>query len=167
LRRIGPHPNIIALRGESPDGILLERVKNGTVANFMQKMGKTQIAQHSRWIHDATKAIVASHKVIVIRCDISASNLLLNEDLNAKLCRIGQACTGKYQIYMPRLESGLSSVKTDLFALASLIFYLITKQVLFPDLDPIEDENTITERFIRGEFPKLSDAVLNAIVQNC
>lgn len=86
MRRIGPHPNIIALRGESPDGILLERVKNGTVANFMQKMGKTQIAQHSRWIHDATKAIVASHKVIVIRCDISASNLLLNEDLNAKLC---------------------------------------------------------------------------------
>lgn len=46
LRRIGPHHNITALREESPDGIPLDRAKNGTVANFVQKMGEAQIMQH-------------------------------------------------------------------------------------------------------------------------
>lgn len=55
--------------------------------------------------------------------------------------------------YMPRCHGDYACVKTDLFALGSAIYFIMTGHEVFPELDSLEDDEEISLRFQNGVFP--------------
>ena len=83
LKTIGPHKHIIGYKGQRKDGLLLERA-SCSLAQFLKD--HTPIWKHKlAWARQATEAIIITHKLGVIYCDISINNLLLDNSLNIKL----------------------------------------------------------------------------------
>lgn len=55
--------------------------------------------------------------------------------------------------YMPRHHGDYACVKTDLFALGSAIYFIMTGHEPFPELDSFDDDEEILSRFENGVFP--------------
>lgn len=68
---------------------------------------------------------------------------------------------------MPRCDKGFAGVKTDIFALGSTIYHIITGHRLFPQYDTIDDEAKIEELYRKGHFPPLDAGVGGEVVRNC
>lgn len=54
---------------------------------------------------------------------------------------------------MPRCHGDDACVRTDLFALGSAIYFIMTGHEVFPDLDNWEDDEDVLSRFRSGLFP--------------
>lgn len=57
--------------------------------------------------------------------------------------------------FMPHPDNDYASVKTDLFALGSAVYFIMTGHEVFPELDSWkdDDEEEISSRFEKGLFP--------------
>lgn len=69
--------------------------------------------------------------------------------------------------FMPRCDKEFADVKTDIFALGSTIYHIITGHRPFPRYDTIDDETTFEELYRKGEFPLLGAGVGGGVVRNC
>lgn len=119
--------------------------------------------------------------------DIRPTNILLDENFDIKLADIqgvlvssdgnvildGQARESS-MYFMPR-ERDYLEPRTDLFAFGSTIHFIMTGQVVFPDLVPTEHldfeeddrrDEEIHRRFVDGEFPQTSH-MCTMVVQRC
>lgn len=99
------------------------------------------------------------HTKNVIYCDDNTNNLLLDANLNVKLAdfqgiyvdqhgkRFTSFAIENTQSSLLRNIPYLSDEKSNLFALCSVIYYIMTAHEPFPDLDYIRDEGEIARRF--------------------
>lgn len=181
LRVLGLHPRIVHLHEKHADGLLLEYVPNGSIGEYLQQtpMGIT-LQQRLKWARQAAEAIAYIHSKNVLHCDISVGNLLLDANLEVKLIDFqgkllssdgtalldGGAASGAMAA-MPQLDSAVCDFRTDIFALGTSIFYIITGQLPFMDVDPVEDEEEIQRRFQAGEFPLLEENRGGDIIRKC
>jgi len=85
LTTIGPHKHIIGYKGQREDGLLLERARRGSIAQFLKDYSPTW-QQRSAWARQATEAVAVTHRTGVIHCDVNVNNLLLDDNLTVKLC---------------------------------------------------------------------------------
>jgi serine/threonine protein kinase len=106
------------------------------------------------------------HSKRVLHCDIRHDNLLLDANLDLKLADFqGQHFSVDGEIlldalslestraYLPRQPADHASVRTDLFALGCVIYFIMMGQEVFPDLEKSTDEDEIERRFREGDFP--------------
>ncbi|KJZ71058.1 hypothetical protein HIM_09530 [Hirsutella minnesotensis 3608] len=127
----------------------------------------------------ATEAVAYVHSKRILHCDIRHDNLLLDANLELKLADFqGQHFSTNGEIlldalsveftksYLPRKPADHASVRTDLFALGSTIYFIMMGYEVFPDLDKFEDEDEIGCRFRSGEFPT-DPHVCAAITAKC
>ena len=182
LRLIGPHKHIIGFKGQTRDGdggILLEKAHYGSVQEYL-KTHHPDCQQLLRWCRQVTEALVDVHQYPVLHRDIAARNMLLDSQLDVKLCDFqgyllgpngevlesGNSCEG-IKSMMPRDSFDYAGWDTEIFALGSAFYYIMTGHEPFPDLDSRLDELVIKERFIRGQYPEVEHVGMNDVVHKC
>lgn len=175
---LGSHPRIISCFGLDNRGLKLEYASKGSVSEYLRNYEVSR-EERLRWSRQAAEATAYIHTKNVIHCDINTNNLLLDDNLNVKLADFqgiyvdqrGETFTGlaseNTKSSLPRSIPYRSDEKSDLFALGSAIYYIMTGHEPFPDLDPIEDEYEITRRFRHGEFPSLEEVLGGQIIHGC
>ena len=148
------HPNIVRLLGYSDDGdqagvLIFEHVPNGTLHDMVQ--GKTVLswAQRMSIACQLAMAVDFLHEgcdLQIIHGDIKASNVLLDQSLNPKLCDFGFARMG-FSATVARsanpvmgspgyvdpqyLRTGLVSKKSDVYSFGVLILELVSGMEAF------------------------------------
>lgn len=181
LRALGEHPRIVRLHQAHEDGLLLEYVPNGTVGEYLRDTApETSLQQRLKWARQAAEAVAYIHSRNVLHCDISVGNLLLDANLDIKLIdfqgrllspdgtvlRDGGAANGAMSA-MPRLDEDYCDFRTDIFALGTSMFYIITGHLPFTDVNPVEDEEEIQRRFREGELPPLEWHCGGDVIRKC
>ncbi|KAL9129334.1 MAG: hypothetical protein Q9217_002172 [Psora testacea] len=179
LKAIGPHKYIVGFRGQRTNGLLLERIYGGSVSDYL-KHNQVNEEQKLKWIYQITEAIVRVHKKHVIHRDINTNNILLDEGLNIKLIDFQGHLLGpngeieadgsaaeNTKSSMPRDDPSHADVKTDIFALGSAFYYIMEGHEPFPDLDSLDDEDEIVERFRSYQFPSLQSSLMNHVTHKC
>ncbi len=181
IESVGPHKHIINLKGQTKDGLLLERAHFGSIAQYL-KNNDPPLQQRLDWARQATEAVATVHRARVLHRDISVNNLLLDAKLNVKLCDFQGRLLGpdgnveedgfsveNIKSFMPRANLDLDHAdwKTEIFALGSAFYYIMEGNEPFPNLDPFNDEDEIVERFKSGQFPELEFPLMNRVVHKC
>ena len=157
---------------------MLDYAPHGSVANYVEDNTITEL-QRLKWSRQSTEAVVVIHEKGVIHCDIKTQNLLLDENLDIKLCDFqgrligpdGQVLDGRScenpKSFMPREDYMHADVKTDIFALGSTMYHILEGHEPFPELDAVEDEVEITARLVAGRYPELKWEILREVVHKC
>lgn len=179
LQRLGKHSRVIEFKGEHEDGLLLEYAPNGSLANYIQK---THIAlkEKIRFAKETAEGVAYVHQSNVLICDIHVRNILLDDELHIKLCDFQGRLLGpngevllsggaseNAESFMPRDDREIADVKTDMFALGSTIYHIVTGQRPFPQYDTIDDETKFGELYLKGQFPLLEARLGGDVVRNC
>ncbi|KAI9756734.1 MAG: hypothetical protein M4579_003735 [Chaenotheca gracillima] len=148
-RRLGSHPNIVQYLEISDKGIRLEYIKNGTLRNRLQSHADDEPIKLA-WARQVTSALQYLHQHDIFWADLSARNCLVTDDLTIKVCDFGGSSLGdqkemvgeKTRYYLVH-GVGLmrnASFSTELFALGSLFYEIMTNQQPYPDLEDREIE---------------------------
>lgn len=178
----GHHPRIIAHKGFTDAGLYLERAANGTIFSFLTETERTlSLQQRMAWCREVVEAVEHVHSKRVLHCDIQPTNVLLDENLHIKLADFqgrylsedgevvlsgwsGEPC----RYFCPREDDFEADWQTDLFALGSTIYFIVTGHEVFPDIiagEPGWDEK-VRSRFASGVFPD-DPHPCAAITQKC
>ncbi|KAL4187514.1 hypothetical protein AMTRI_Chr09g19360 [Amborella trichopoda] len=197
------HENIVKFLGycdEKDEGALIfEYVPNGTLHDHLHTLStplpwqsRTSIALNLaraiEFIHDrCTKHIV--------HCDVKPSNVLLDQNLNPKLCDFGSArvgfsstilntCEGRRAPVVGSpgyvdphyLRTGIISKKNDVYSFGVLLLELITGIEAFCSekgrllakfsVDDLKDVKIVDER-VKGNFEEEEFKVLGSICEAC
>jgi len=179
LEAIGPHDRIIGFQGQNGEGLLLEYAPHGSLARYLTENPTTE-QQRLKWSRQVTEAVAVIHNKGVIHCDIKVPNLLLDEELNVKLCDFQGRLVGpdgqvlrdggsseNPKFFMPRDDPTHADIITDIFALGSTIYHILEGHEPFPELDSFADEDEITARFSSGRYPELKCASIREVIHNC
>ncbi|XP_074330207.1 putative receptor-like protein kinase At4g10390 [Apium graveolens] len=160
ILRIVSHPNIVKLKGycdERDEGVLVfDYMSNGTLDVNLRGRGKKN-SQPLSWkkrmiiAFQLASAIEYLHEkcsLQIVHGDIKASNVLLDENFNCKLCDFGSAKMGFTSLVLPPssssmnrnrmivgsqgyldphyLKTGLASKKQDIYSFGVILLELIT-----------------------------------------
>lgn len=180
------HPNIIKivesfeLKGQSFEEIIIiitEYCENGTLTDYTNDSKFKNELQKKKIIRDLLSAIAYLHKQKIAHGDIKGENILLDKDLNPKLCDFGfvhrtiiagdESRRGSIIYSAPELflyGVKFNTLKADIYAIGVLI-YTIDKG-FYPF---IGNERSIIFQKINGFFkiPKGRDKRLIRIFRKC
>jgi serine/threonine protein kinase len=172
LSVLGPHNRLVQYFGKNDKGLRFELAQEGSVKNYLAKMPASQVPLKLRlkWSRQAAEAVDFIHSKEVIHCDIHTNNLLLDSDLDIKLCDFQGICGDldgeameSVRSFLPRERTSLPTVATDLFALGSAIYEIVTGHEPYEELREAEVE----ERYMKRQFPDVDTVVAGEIIQRC
>lgn len=169
---LGTHQRLVKYLGKSGKGLKLELVEEGSVKNYLARKPISQIPVELRlkWARQAAEAVAFIHSKGVIHCDIHTNNLLLDGELDIKLCDFqgtwgpwdGQAMES-VRSFLPRESTSPPTVTTDLFALGSAIYEIMTGH------EPYEHfgDKEVEERYLERQFPAVDAVTCGVVIQRC
>ncbi|KAH8726046.1 kinase-like domain-containing protein [Phaeosphaeriaceae sp. PMI808] len=145
---VGQHLRIIAQKGFTDAGLYLERAANETVYKYLIESDHETptLQQRVAWCRGVTEAVDYIHSKGVIYCDIQPANILVDKNLHAKLAdfqgnyvtETGELVAGwssePCRYFCPRENEFEANAKTDLFALGSTTYFIMTNHEVFPDI---------------------------------
>jgi hypothetical protein len=116
----------------------------------------------------------------VINCNIGPGNLLLDKDSNVRvsnfqgrllypdstICLNSDSAEG-VKLSIPRSDTNNPNQKTNLFALRSAIYFVLSGYLPFPELDSWKDKLEIVSQFKTKQFPVLNNVRGSDIVKKC
>ncbi len=159
------HPGIARLYdgGTSGDGrpfFTMEYVEGESIIDFLNKKGAL-LKERLQYFLDICKAISYAHSRLVLHLDIKPSNILVNEEGEAKVLDFGVAesvseaekngttsGSNRYTLAYGSPEQlrqeGLST-RSDVYSLGVLLYQMLTGQLPFP---PKDDSPTAYKEFI-------------------
>lgn len=181
---LGSHPRILTCYGLDERRLLLEYAKMGTVRHRLQYQNAAESITHAvrlKWCRQAAEAVAYIHEKNVIHCDISTRNFLLDQRQDLKLSDFqgifvdpkGVTFNGfaleNAKSFLPRSPTSIPNKKSDLFALGTAIYEIMTGHEPFPELDENndEDEVEIEKRYTEQNFPILDGLLENRVIQKC
>ncbi|PMD54983.1 uncharacterized protein K444DRAFT_645834 [Hyaloscypha bicolor E] len=161
---LGQHRRIIGFKGKHEEGLLLEHMPNGSIEMDIAGCRGCCVYSHEK-----------SHSL-----HIGVGNLLLDKDLNIRLCDFqgrllrpdgtihpnGDSAEG-VKSSMPRSDPNNANWKTDIFASGSAIYFMMKGHPPFPGLDPWKDKLEIVSRFKAGQFSALDEVLGGDVVKKC
>lgn len=160
------HDRIIQFKRVDKDGIYLEYAPNGSISKYLaDKTAPPSV--RLLWALQAAEGMAYIHQQGVLHCDVNCNNLLLDKYLGVKYVDFQgrhygpdgrtvllNGCSEESsKSYMPR-EGDYANCNTDIFALGSAIYYMLTGEEPFVELDNNNDETEIAAKWSSGEFPK-------------
>ncbi|OAL48478.1 kinase-like protein [Pyrenochaeta sp. DS3sAY3a] len=172
LSALGDNDRLIKYLGKDSHGLRFEHAKNGDLFGYvLDNNAQITSALREKWLLQAAQAVAFVHSKGALHSDICPNNFLLDEDLNLKICDFGGAVLGALdgqvveheRFRMPRGEDIRPTVKTDLFALASTFYFILTGGEPFYWL---EDED-VARSYENGEFPNVYDFRQAIVLMGC
>ncbi|OBT91686.1 hypothetical protein VE01_10240 [Pseudogymnoascus verrucosus] len=128
-------------------------VNDSTILKYPHFKGTSAALEKLRIAKETAEGVAYAHQRNVLICDIHARNILLDAEFHIKLCDfqgrllspdgeilISGGASENAESFMPRCDKEFADVKTDLFALGSTIYHIITGHRPFPQYDTIDDE---------------------------
>jgi serine/threonine protein kinase len=132
--------------------LLLEYALCGSLETYIRETDITT-EEKIRFAKETAEGVAYAYGKNVIICNINVWNVLLDAERYVKLCDFQGRLLGSdgevihdggasenAESFMPRDDKDFADVKTDIFALGSTIYYIVTGHRLFPELDTIDDE---------------------------
>ncbi|KAK7635913.1 kinase-like domain-containing protein [Phyllosticta citricarpa] len=178
--RIGKHPRIIEFKGwqDSGPGLLLEFAPNGDLAHFLHDQSEHLSVKHRlRIARETAEGIDFVHTKNVLVRDVATRNILLDAGKHVKLCDLTGVLLGDdgsviaagqgwedSDATKPRPDTQHADRSTDLFALGTAIFNIMTGQCPFPDTD---DDQEIKQLFEQRKYPELDERLGGKVVWGC
>ncbi|KAI1306958.1 kinase-like domain-containing protein [Xylaria venustula] len=177
-KRLGAHPRLVQLKHWDPvdHTLTLEYMPHGNLLDYVKKYGqKIPPAQRQKWAIEATEGVELLHSHGVIQGDVGPHNFLLDADLGLKICDFGESSLdGSRATVAPgvryRLPSlagrhiQLATIKEDLFALGSTIYFIATGHEPYNELT---DEDHVEKLYKDGMFPELGGVPFAEIIALC
>jgi len=171
-RHLGRHPGILHCIDISDAGLKFPYMKNGSLRSFLCN-ANVQIPPSVQlsWIKTALVTFDFIHSKGVIQSDVSARNFLVTDDKSIVLCDFAGSMIGDEENlvrpetrYEKQCERPVKiSLPTELFAIGSLIYEIITGKPPYSELE----DNDVERLFRRGEFPSTSDIYLGYVIRRC
>lgn len=171
--RLGPHPRLVQLKHWNPINctLTLEYMLNGNLRNYMENHGQNiSIRQRHKWALEATESIKLLHSHGVLQGDVGPHNFLLDNNLELKICDFGgSSLDGSKATVVPGVRYRLPSpqpatIKEDLFALGSTIYFIATGHEPYHEL---ADEDQIGKLYEDGIFPDLGGVPFAEAIAMC
>ena len=169
------HDRLIRMLGYSTDdadyNIVLEYLPNRDLKEFVG-LHSSSPHQRLRWALDAAEAIKIVHGYGIIHGDIKPSNFLVDGHLRLRLIDFSGSSIDDQpalvvenaRFFLPRSrKDDSSSVLTDLFALGSTIYEMMTIKQPYEELD----DEVIEAKYARGEFPAVDDVACGKVIRGC
>ena len=169
---LGPHERIVRCLGMTKHGLNLELAAEGSISHYLEKTPALSVPTKLRlkWSRQAAEAVAFIHSKGVIHCDIHTNNFLLDEDLNTKLSDF----QGTFQdfdgfamesarYYLPRDATSPPTITTDLFALGTALYTIMTGIEPFPGLSEVEVE----KRYTQQDFPDVDIIACGEMIRKC
>lgn len=156
--------------------LTLEYQRNGDLATYIKDNDATigaDLETRGKWATQAARALMSLHDKQVIHADVAPRNFLLNDNLDLYICDFAgsfllggpvptSAPGSRYQArswgrgYIP-------TVADDLFGLGSVLYFIMTGNELYGDLDDAEVER----RLQAHEFPETGSLQYGSVIDEC
>lgn len=173
LSDIGVHDRITRYLGKQEHGLRFERAGKGDVRSYMSvvPLDSIPIQLRLKWATQAADALAFVHSRKVIHCDVHPNNLLLDDTLDLRLCDFSGSVYGtldgagmeSVRFFLPRDVTATPSVKSDVFALGSAIYFIMTGREPYDTLTDAE----VAARFSDGDFPAVDSVPCGRIILGC
>ena len=146
------HPNIVHFvgvhfgRGGEDDLSLVMECLQMDVAEFVERRQNIPLSIKVSILHDVTYGLLYLHSLGIIHRDLTAQNVLLTQDLRAKIADLGVATLIDIRVcartvapgnrdYMPPealMENAVYDKKIDVFSFGHLTLHIVTQD--FPEV---------------------------------
>lgn len=150
------HPNIVSVYDVGVEGdiyyIIMEYVDGITLKQYLNKKGRLNYKEATRFVIDVAAALKCAHEHKIIHRDIKPHNILLTRDLVPKVADFGiaraitsstvtmtnQTMGSVHYISPEQARGGFVDERSDLYSLGIMYYELLTGQL------PFDEENTVT-----------------------
>lgn len=174
-KRLGIHPRLVQLRQWDPINcvLTLEYMPNGTLKDYIENKGMNigmSLRQRYIWVVQAAESIELLHSNDIVQGDVGPRNFLLDTNLDLKICDFGgSSIDGSKATVAPGVRYRLPSqqpatIKEDLFALGSTIYFIATGREPYHELC---DEEEVERLYQAGTFPTLHDVPFAEAITLC
>jgi len=186
---LGEHPYILKYYGSIPmdgDGgasaLWLERAEYDTIRSILEHSTPLPVEllpivndsrTRWRWIFQLISALAHLHAHSFIHCDISCRNIVVTSSLDAKLIDFGSSAIlrekglgaeeARYSCPLKILANKLPSFQSDIFALGSAMYEILTGSPPYNDITSEEAE----ERFELLQFPNTANLGAGDVILGC
>jgi serine/threonine protein kinase len=153
-------------------GLILEYMPNGNLREYLQtEAANLSLTQRLQWACDAAEALHLVHSYNVIHCDVKPENFLLDSKFRLRIIDFsGSSMDGSYfsavesaRFCLPRPWEAPSTILTDLFALGSTIYEIMTGMQPYAQYTDEEVETF----FRRGMFPPVDSISCGELIKRC
>jgi len=173
LSALGKHDGIVEYLGRHEHGLLLRRAVNGDVYSYISKREHDSVSLQlrQRWITQTAEALSFVHSNGVVHCDLHPNNVLIDEHLNVRLCDFAGSLFGVFdggamestRFFLPRDWRTPPNEQSDLFALGSTMYYIMTSHMPYEGIP--DDE--IVVKYERKEFPNVEGLICGRAIEGC
>lgn len=194
---LGDHPRIAqCTSGERTDYIDIKYYAHGDLASFCRE-GKLTAVLREKWFVQLIEAIEVIHRYGIIHSDLALRQYFVDDELNI---RLGDFNSSQYPDHLalgyekathclPRDYELPNTTQSDLFALGSTLYELVTGNNPYSNLYPVEpkdiiqssDPDVISDRLQREQqvdveveqryrnrvFPDVSDVFRGDVILGC
>ena len=179
---LGDHPRIAKYSFIDPSKTYIELMyyPNGNLKEYLEKhRPHIEDTRRKCWARQIIESAEYIHAMSVRHSDFRLEQWLLDEMLNAQLSDFnasgydsnaerglrGSDAIGAESAshFLPRDCSQDSTVKSDLFALGSTLFELVTGKAPYDD----QPRESIEALFRKGIFPSVEELLLGEIIKGC
>ncbi|KAG7144087.1 serine/threonine-protein kinase like [Verticillium longisporum] len=156
--------------------LTLRNYPNGDPEMYIRKPDykcRVSLDVRLRWVLHAAESLAVVHAIGVTHNYIAPRNFLLDEDLNLRICDFAGSSlpNGSFSgcapgpRYEPRPWSRdyVATQADDIFALGSVMYFIVTGEEPYSNLDDEEVER----RFQNRDFPASSHLCCGTVIQNC
>lgn len=170
-----------------PAGLILEYAENGDLHDYLwqkEHMGspRPDSGLLCRWARQAAEALDFAHSLGIYNSDIHCINFFLDKDLNLKVgdwagaSIDGSISLSSYRLRHRLFDAGGTDVPrstgitaaTEIFALGTALYYMVTGHDPWPELREPEDREEIKKRIREKDFPDTSGlSVLADVIKRC
>jgi serine/threonine protein kinase len=173
---LGSHRRILRCHGLDEAGLRLDKAANGTLRDFLK-------AQHGprdklKWSRQLAEAVEYIHTKQVFHCDISLRNCFVTDKCDLRLGDF----QGRYRapdgtVYdgnswegakacLPRDPARVDH-HSDLFAVGSAIYEIMTGHEPYEHLHSIDDLEEIEALFENRKFPRTDHILAHNVIESC